>query len=105
MWQQVVLAQVALRRSNERSAEGSLPSGTVRVRCECGRDSCVEAFEMPTAAYDDVRSNPARFLVAHDHGVEGVDRLVERRGRLDVVEAVGDAVELARELDPRALAS
>jgi hypothetical protein len=105
MLEQFAMAQVTLRLTNERSAEGSLPSGTVRVQCECGRATCGETFEMPTAAYDDVRSHAARFVVMRDHAVPGVDRVVERRGRLDVVEAVGDAGALARELDPRTPAS
>jgi hypothetical protein len=104
MWEKVVLAQSSLRLANERSAEGSLPCGTVRVRCECGRADCSETIEMPTAAYEDVRDGALRFLVARDHGVDGVDCLVERRGRFDVVEAFGPAVELTRELDPRSAA-
>src|SRR4051794_14089998 len=100
MWERVALEQVSLRWSNERAAEGSIASGLVRVRCECGRDDCAEWIELPTASYQDVRRDGSLFLVVRAHGVPEVDRVVERRGRFDVVEAHGAAGEIARDLSP-----
>ena len=87
-----------------RAAVAKPSESTVRVQCECGRADCSYTIEMPTAVYEDVRSSSARFVVMRDHGMDGVDRVVERRGRFDVVEAFGAAGEIARELDPRSAA-
>jgi len=48
-----------------------------------------------------VRRDPARFIVVPGHVVPECEFVAERRPDYEVVEKVGHAAELAKELDPR----
>jgi hypothetical protein len=104
VWQEVALGQISRRWQNERRAEGRYDGDPVEIVCECGQEACHDWIALTAAAYEDVRRDGAQFVVARDHAVDGVDRLLERHRRFDVVEAIGDAAEVARNLDPRAAA-
>jgi hypothetical protein len=47
-------------------------------------------------------TDEARFLLAPGHAEDGIERVVQRRHRYDVVEKVHRVAALARRLDPRA---
>jgi hypothetical protein len=44
------------------------------VLCECERDECLDRFEMPSSAFDEIRTVLDRFVVASGH--EGGARIV-----------------------------
>lgn len=72
--------------------------------CECADDTCVERVALSLGEYEDVRSNPVRFVVApsDDHVFEELfDDAVEKNDRFWLVEKKGTAAELAASADPR----
>ena len=70
--------------------------------CECSDPSCTHRVPASLDAYEHVRSEGVRFLLAPGHADDRIEQVVERRRRYDVVEKVQRGVaELARRLDPR----
>jgi hypothetical protein len=71
--------------------------------CECASLDCSEPVRLTVAEYERVRSNPRAFLVAPDerHVRPEVERVVEQTDRFWIVEKVGEAAEIAEQLDPR----
>ena len=75
-------------------------AASLAVVCECSDDACTERLEVPVAVYEDVRSEPRRFLVAlgnegaFEHRVGGVAGYV-------IVEKDGAAGRIAEHADPR----
>jgi hypothetical protein len=69
--------------------------------CECGDLACLERLELTRAAYEEVRSDPRRFVVAPGHDNPEVERVVSRGDGYLVVEKVDEAAEVATEHDPR----
>jgi hypothetical protein len=72
--------------------------------CECALNDCSVPVRLTVAEYEDVRSDPARFLVApsDEHVIPDVEVLVKRHERYWVVEKVGVAGDVSEDLDPRA---
>lgn len=94
------------RDANERISEHADEYGlTERVPfiCECAETTCRDIVRITLAEYEEVRSHPTRFLTAPGH--EGAEleagRVVAVREDYVVVEKLGAAGEVARELDPR----
>ena len=69
--------------------------------CECGDLDCLERLELTRAAYEDVRRDPKRFVVAPGHEDMDIARLVAREEGYLVVEKLDKAAEVAIEHDPR----
>ena len=69
--------------------------------CECGNLDCLERVELTRAAYEEVRSDPRRFVVVPGHEDLDVARVVGRAGGYLVVEKQEEAAEVAIEHDPR----
>ena len=71
--------------------------------CECADLRCREIVHVPRAAYEEIRADGRRFLNAPNHVVAaaGWARLVEHRDGYDVVEKLGEAGDIADQLDPR----
>jgi hypothetical protein len=69
--------------------------------CECGNLDCLERLELTRAAYEEVRSDPKRFVVAPGHENTQVERVVGRGKGYFVVEKFEEAAEVAIENDPR----
>jgi hypothetical protein len=69
--------------------------------CECSNTDCTLQVELTTAAYEAVRADPTRFVVAVGHELPEIERVVERNEGWWVVQKQDDAAKLARELDPR----
>jgi hypothetical protein len=71
--------------------------------CECADVHCTEIVQLSTQEYEAVRSEPTRFLKArgHERNAHGWARVVEELDRYTVVEKIGEAAEIAEELDPR----
>jgi hypothetical protein len=66
---------VLLREVNTRIREVSdrfgTPEGSYRLMCECGHEDCGERFEVPVAAYEDLRLRD-EFLVCESHAAKPV---------------------------------
>ncbi len=86
-------------QSLDRSDEDLLP-----FLCECADVSCTEILRLTPAEYEAVRREPTHFLNARGHvrNAQGWARVVEELDRYTVVEKIGEAGEIAVELDPRA---
>lgn len=69
--------------------------------CECPDPSCVERLLVSLRRYEQIRSEPRRFLVAPGHNVPEIEHLVASSPEAAVVEKDGAAGEVAEQLDPR----
>ena len=71
--------------------------------CECAEPSCTTIIRVPVEEYERVRSSPTHFLNASGHDAAAGPHAVavERRDGYDIVQKVGDAAEVAAELDTR----
>jgi hypothetical protein len=69
--------------------------------CECGRSDCVAKLTISTDAYERVRANPERFIVAVGHDAQEVEEVVEQHNGYWIVEKHEEEAQIAREEDPR----
>jgi hypothetical protein len=97
------------RESNEQLQAAATSLGFARdaltpYLCECADLRCTTVLKLTADEYESVRRSPVRFITAHGHegGPADWTRVVEEHERYTVVEKVGDAAEIAAELDPRA---
>ena len=58
----------------------------LELSCACGADDCHEHVLLTVRAYRDAHRLPHRFVVAHGHVNERIERVVERHDGYDVVE-------------------
>jgi hypothetical protein len=103
--------EALFREVNERIAEitEGLSSSTSRVQkldglvCECADPLCLERLEELTiTAYEAVRSDPRRFIIATGHESLDVEEVVERQAGYSIVEKnEGVPADVARERDSR----
>ncbi len=100
-------SQSLFRDVNERVREinhafsAALPLGD--WICECAMDSCTQRISLSPDEYEEVRSDPTRFLIvpSDDHVVPEIEQVIKRTERYWVVEKMGDAAVLAAKVDPR----
>jgi len=71
---------------------------TIAILCECSKKHCLDGFEVDSAVYQRVRSNPLLFFVAPGHEDLEVERVVEETRAFLVVEKVGRAAEAVRDM-------
>jgi hypothetical protein len=70
--------------------------------CECADPRCAHRLTAELDDYDEVRSEPTRFLLAPGHDLPEIERVVERTDGYHVVEKFGSVVTpIVRQLDPR----
>jgi hypothetical protein len=69
--------------------------------CECPNLDCLERLDLTHAAYEEVRSNPKRFVVAPGHEDMKIARVVASEEGYLVVEKIDEAAEVAIEHDSR----
>jgi hypothetical protein len=73
------------------------------IVCECGIEDCDVFLKVTKAEYEDVRADPAKFIIKRDHFAADVDDLVSESVRFTVVvKREGTAAEMATATDPRA---
>jgi hypothetical protein len=92
------------REVNERIAEAAkqtLVLPDAEFLCECGRPDCLERVVVPLDEYEAIRSYPDRFLLVFGHEQPEVDRVIGSGGDYVIVEKIGEAGQVAEELDPR----
>jgi hypothetical protein len=101
---QAARTESLFREVNERIAEAveDGPLDDAQFLCECSDSSCTHAIEMPLNHYEEVRSEPAQFIVKLGHADPEIERVVDAaRGYAVVEKDHPDAAEVAKELDPR----
>lgn len=74
----------------------------VRMVCECGRETCDRLVAITIAEYEDVRSDPRRFVLVRDHVIPDMERVVDETDRyVVVVKREGEPADVAVDEDPR----
>jgi 5-bromo-4-chloroindolyl phosphate hydrolysis protein len=71
------------------------------ISCECADANCLETLELARAAYEDVRSQPNRFVVLRGHVYADVEKVVAEADGYAIVEKFSTAADVAAILDPR----
>jgi hypothetical protein len=97
--------EALFRDVNERIAESAqrFDADSTEFICECSDPNCTHRVEATLDEYEDVRLDGATFMLAPGHDHADIERVVEHRGRFEVVEKVQRTVrETVRRLDPRA---
>jgi hypothetical protein len=103
--------EALFREVNERIAEItagldssiSQPEALDGVVCECADALCMERVgPIPMGAYEEVRSDSKRFIIAAGHQSPDVENVVEQQNDYWIVEKhEGVPADVARERDPR----
>jgi hypothetical protein len=107
--ERVARNEALFREFNERVADmaetfdflGEEDALRIEFVCECGDLDCLERLELTRAAYEEVRSNPKRFVVVPGHEKAEIERVVARGEGYFVVEKLEEAADVAIEHDPR----
>jgi hypothetical protein len=97
--------EALFRDVNERIAESAerFDAETAEFVCECADPNCTHRIETTLVHYEEVRSDATRFLLVPGHEETDIERVVQRRPRLAVVEKFESVVaKTVRRLDPRA---
>ena len=78
--------------------------GLLPALCECADPSCRVVLRLTPRQYEDIQANPRWFINAPGHHVNenGWVRVVAEHHRYIVVEKIGEAGEIAEQLDQRA---
>jgi hypothetical protein len=96
--------EAVFREINEGIERGQWPGeedAPISFRCECARLGCNELVELTIRQYEDVRSDPRRFIVLPGHERLDVEIVVERHHGYLIVQKLDRAGEQADERDPR----
>jgi hypothetical protein len=96
--------EATIRDVNEGIERGQWPGEEdtpVGFRCECARLGCNRLIELSVRQYEEIRSNPRRFVVVPGHEFPEVEVVVEASPRYVIVEKLDQAGELAEAHDPR----
>jgi hypothetical protein len=98
--------EVLFREVNERLRElGEAFSSVTEAAafvCECANTSCVEHIQLSLSKYEEIRSDPKRFVVLRGHEIPEYEKIVEEGDVYLVVEKLpGGAAGIAIRDDPR----
>lgn len=88
-------------RINEVAARLGDDSHLYEFFCECSDASCAERIPLTLAAYEYVRADSTRFVLAPGHDRSEIEDVVDGASEYVVVEKKGIAGEVAAELDSR----
>ena len=93
------------RELNER-LEAVTPDSTSElvVVCECADEDCVQRLTLREGEYEAIRAHDTHFVVAFGHVDLGIEDVVRRTDRFEVVAKRGVAGDIAEDLDPRSAA-
>ena len=72
----------------------------LHILCECGTRGCDEIVQITSDEYQEIRSEPTRFVVVPGHEQPEIERSIADKHRFRVVEKVGDAAAVAELTDP-----
>jgi hypothetical protein len=76
-----------------------MPEGRMPFICECDDPECRSIVRMTQAAYEEMRKNALRFVIAPSHPSLG--ETVERHPDYCIVEKSGQSADIAEATDPR----
>lgn len=96
----IVQEESVLRRVNQAIERGSWPGedgNVVRMRCECGRFDCNKFLRIRVRDYQQMRSNPRRFVLCEGHETPDIEKVVRRHADYVIVEKTGRAGSAADE--------
>jgi hypothetical protein len=98
--------EALFRSVNERVRElvttiGERSEAVASFVCECGTADCTATVELTVAEYERVRADPTHFFVVAGHESAGVEEVVERHDRYDVVRKHPGEAQIAIDTDPR----
>ncbi len=96
--------EVRARAVNEAIERGQWPGERdvhSAFRCECAQAECNLLIELTPREYEDVRSDPRRFIVVRGHERAELETVVRAEPRYLVVQKRDEAGDLAEETDPR----
>jgi hypothetical protein len=100
--ERAVSAEINGRRVNEAIERGLDRSESAVFVCECGYVGCSATIGLSIGAYEEVRTDFDRFLIAPGHEIVEIDRVVEQHlGYLVVIKREAEARERVLETDPR----
>lgn len=106
--ERVARNEALFREVNERvqelaerfATDPSLPTGFV---CECSNADCHAHVEVPWEVYEQIRSNPRRFVVLPGHQLDEIEHVVEQTDAYMIVEKdTPTAIAVSERHDPRA---
>jgi uncharacterized Zn finger protein len=86
--------EALFRDVNERIAESAVRFDATETDfvCECSDPNCTHRVAASLSEYEQVREDPARFLLVPGHEQKDIERVVSDRGRFRIVEKVQAAV-------------
>ncbi len=104
--ERVARNDATFREANDRIAEKATEygiDGQIPFICECAQESCTTILRLTLDEYAEVRGHPTHFVNERGHAVaaQGYAREIDDRGRYVIVEKLGEAAELVRDLDAR----
>lgn len=93
--------EALFREVNERIKDAAQDAEALILMCECGDLECTATFQVAPAEYESTRTGGGFFLVIPEHADLTLERVVARANGFLVVEKLGEAGDVARDLDPR----
>jgi transcription initiation factor TFIID subunit TAF12 len=93
------------RDVNERIAERAeqFDAEDTQFVCECADPNCTHRLAATLEEYENVRADGATFMLTPGHADTDIERVLEDRGRFQIVEKVQKTVRATvRRLNPRA---
>lgn len=96
--------EVIFRDVNEGIERGQWPGerdSPVGFRCECGRLGCNDLLELTLAEYEQIRSDPRRFVMIDGHELPSVETVVQTLRGYVIVQKRDEAGDRAAASDPR----
>ena len=102
--ERIARTEALFREVNEQIAENveRFEGDTGSFVCECADPECTRSVAVPLEAYEEVREEPTRFVLAHGHADPSIEQVIADGGRYAVVEKTAPrAREIVRRLDPR----
>lgn len=101
----LAMNETVFREINEQIEQQAAAQGpdqhVFEFLCECSNVDCTLRLELRLDEYEQVRTNPRRFIVGVGHNLPEIEKVVARNDLYWVVEKPNAAGELAEELDPR----
>ena len=97
--------EATIRDVNEGIERGQWPGeedSPVGFRCECARLGCNRLIELSVREYEEIRSNPRRFVLVPGHEYPDIETVVDAGEGYVIVEKRAEAGEVAERHDPRA---
>jgi hypothetical protein len=103
--ERVARNDATFREANEKIEKTARRAGVESVPfiCECAEPHCTEIVYLSLGEYERVRAEPTHFVnvPGHDASAMGYVRIVERHDGYVVVEKIGEAAEIVKQLDQR----